>query len=195
MTKYWSHNTAEVSEASKIGKETKIWHNSQVMSGAVVGDNCTIGHNCLISGKAKLGNGVKIESNVDVWDLVELEDYVFVGPGAVFTNDPTPRAKYPKSKFPELGKWEPTLVYEGATIGANSTIVCGVTIGRHAMVGAGAVVTKDVPDYTLVVGTPAKSIGWVCECGNRLEFIEQETECATCQRKYTKTDEIVKEIN
>ena len=127
-----------------------------------------IGHNCFVGARAKLGNGVKLESNVDVWDLVTLEDYVFVGPAAVFTNDMNPRAKYPKKKYPHYGKWIPTVVKQGASIAANATIVCGVTIGKNAFVGAGTVVNKDVPDYAIVVGVPGKIIGWMCECGNKL---------------------------
>lgn len=188
--KYWAHKTAEVQKGAKIGQSTKIWQNSQVLAGAEIGENCTIGHNCFIGPKAKLGKGVKIESNTDVWDLVTLKDYVFVGPSAVFTNDPNPRAKYPKSKFPEYGKWLPTLVKEGASIGANATIVCGNTIGKWAFIGAGAVVVDDVPDYAIVVGVPAKIIGWMCQCGNKLDFkpikIKEKAICKICKRKYQK---------
>jgi len=124
------HPTASVSDRAHIGKGTKIWHNSQIQSGAQIGENCTIGHNCFIGSRAKLGNGVKLESNIDVWDLITVEDYVFVGPSAVFTNDINPRAKYPKKKYPQFGKWIPTLVKEGASIGANATIICGITIAN-----------------------------------------------------------------
>ena len=192
--KYWSHKTAEIQEGARIGQGTKIWHNCQVLKGAEIGDNCVIGHNCFIASKAKLGNGIKIESNTDVWDYVTLEDYVFVGPSAVFTNDKNPRAKYPKSKYPQYGKWLPTLVKEGVTIGANATIVCGNTIGKWAMIGAGAVVAQDVPDYAIVVGIPAKIIGWVCECGNKLEFKNDKAVCKICKRKYKKIGDKVKEI-
>jgi UDP-2-acetamido-3-amino-2,3-dideoxy-glucuronate N-acetyltransferase len=171
--KFWSHKTAEIERGAKIGKGTKIYQNCQILKGAQIGENCTIGHNCFISSKAKIGNGVKLESNIDVWDLVTLEDYVFVGPSAVFTNDLTPRAKYPKKEYPQYGKWLPTLVKEGATIGANATILCGITVGKWAMIGAGAVVTKDVPDYAIVVGNPAKIIGWACECGAKLRFVSR----------------------
>lgn len=184
---FWHHPTSEVLEES-IGKGTKIWQNSQVLKGARVGEQCVIGHNCLVGAKAVLGRGVKLESNIDVWDMVTLEDYVFVGPSAVFTNDPTPRSKYPKSKYPEYGSWLPTTVKEGASIGANATIVCGVTIGRWAMVGAGAVVTKDVLDFALVLGVPAKQAGWVCECGNRLEFVGTQAECNACKRRYQQNE-------
>ncbi len=204
---YWSHKSAEVQEGANIGEGTKIWHNSQVFKGAQIGKNCTIGHNCIIGGRAKLGDGVKIESNTDVWDMVTLEDYVFVGPSAVFTNDPNPRAKYPKSKFPEYGKWLETVVKEGASIGANATIVCGKTIGKCAFIGAGAVVSRDVPDHALVVGVPAKIIGWVCECGNKLEFGKKLTKpakltkqvsgdaiCKVCGRKYAKDGSVISQL-
>ena len=192
--KYWSHKTAEVQEGAKIGQGTKIWNNCQVLKGAQIGNDCVIGHNCFISSRAKLGKGVKIESNTDVWDYVILEDYVFVGPSAVFTNDKNPRAKYRKSKYSEYGKWLPTLVKEGATIGANATIVCGNTIGKWAMIGAGAVVAGDVPDYAIVVGVPAEILGWACECGNKLEFEDEQAVCKICRRKYKKLGEKVSEI-
>jgi len=186
MKQYKLHSTSEVQKGAKIGIGTKIWQNCQILSGAKIGENCTIGHNCFIGSKAKIGNGVKIESNTDIWDLVTLEDYVFVGPSAVFTNDLNPRAKYPKSKFPKYGKWMPTLIKEGATIGANSTIICGNTIGKWAMIGSGAVVTENVLDYTIVVGIPAKIIGFICECGNKLEFKKNKAICKICERKYFK---------
>ena len=195
MTKtYWSHKTAEIQKGAKIGLGTKIWYNCQILKGAKIGENCIIGHNCLINSGAKLGKGVKIESNTDVWDLVTLEDFVFIGPSAVFTNDKNSRAKYPKSKYPEYGKWLPTLVKTGATIGANATIVCGNTIGKWAMIGAGAVVAGNVPDYAIVVGIPTKVIGWVCECGNKLEFEAGKAVCKICKRKYKKLGEKVSEI-
>jgi len=191
--KYWSHKTAEIQEGAKIGKGTKIWHNCQVLKGAQIGENCIIGHNCFVSFKAKLGNGVKIESNTDVWDYVVLGDYVFVGPSAVFTNDKNPRAKYPKSKYPAYGKWLPTLIKEGVTLGANSTIICGNTIGKWAIIGAGAVVASDVPDYAIAVGLPARIIGWACECGNKLDFRSGKAICKICKRKYKKSGEKVNE--
>jgi len=188
--KFWAHKTVEIEKGAKIGKGTKIWHNSQILKGAEIGKNCTIGHNCLIGENVKIGNNVKIQSNTDIWSLVTLEDYVFVGPSAVFTNDLNPRSKYPKPKE----KWLPTLIKEGTTLGANSTILCGITIGKWAMIGAGAVVTEDVPDYATVVGVPAKIIGWVCECGNKLEFKGEKVICKICKRKYQKKGNKVWEI-
>jgi len=180
---YWKHKTAEVQEKVKIGKGTKIYQGSQILKGAKIGENCTIGHNCFIGSKARLGKGVKLESNIDVWDLVVLKDYVFVGPSAVFTNDINPRSKYPKKEFPEYGKWLPTLVEEGVTIGANATILCGITIGKWAMIGAGAVVVGNVPTYAIVVGNPSRTIGWICQCGNRLEFKRKKAKCKFCKKK------------
>lgn len=194
MNNIFAHKTAEVSNEAKIGEGTKIWHNSQVLKGAVIGGDCVIGHNCFIGSKAKLGRGVKIQSNTDVWDLVELEDYVFVGPSVVFTNDRNPRAKYPKSKFPQYGIWQETLVKEGATIGANATIICGIQIGKWAMIGAGAVVRENVPDYAIIVGNPSRLIGWICECGNKLSFENLESQCDICKRSYKKEGEKVWEI-
>jgi len=185
--------TAKTEKGEEIGEGIKVWDNCQILEGAEIGKNCTIGHNCLISSKAKLGKGVKIESNTDVWDYVTLEDYVFVGPSAVFTNDKNPRAKYPKSKYPEYGQWLPTLVKEGATIGANATIVCGNTIGKWAMIGAGAVVVGNIPDYAIAVGVPARVLGWVCECGNKLKFEAETATCKICKRKYRKSGDKITE--
>ena len=192
--KFWANKTAEIQKGAKIGKGTKIWQNCQILRGAQIGEDCIIGHNCFIGSGAKLGKGVKLESNIDVWDLVTLKDYVFVGPSAVFTNDINPRAKYPKSKFPQYGKWLPTLVKEGASIGANTTIICGITVGKWAMIGGGAVVIEDVPDYALIVGVPAKIIGWICQCGNRLEFKNEKAICKICKRKYIKRNQKVSKI-
>ncbi|UCC12280.1 MAG: Gfo/Idh/MocA family oxidoreductase [candidate division WOR-3 bacterium] len=188
------HPTASVDKDARIGAGTKIWHHSQVLGGAQIGENCVIGHNCFVGGRARLGNGVKLETNIDVWDLVTLEDHVFVGPSVVFTNDLNPRSQYPKKKYPQYGKWIPTVVKQGASIGANATIVCGITIGRHAMIGAGAVVTRDVPDYAIVVGTPAQVVGWMCECGGKLTFKEENSTCSQCDRQYRKKENKVQQI-
>jgi len=188
------HKTSEIEKGAKVGKGTKVWHNCQVKKGAKIGDDCVIGHNCFIDSGSKIGKGVKIESNTDVWKGVTLKDLVFVGPSAVFTNDLNPRAKYPKSKYSQYGKWLPTLVKQGATIGANATIICGVTIGKWAMIGAGAVVTKDVPDYAVAVGTPAKVIGFVCECGNKLEFQGEKSICKVCKKEYEQKENRVSKL-
>lgn len=180
---YFVHPTAIIDERAVIGEGTKIWHFSHIMGGAKIGKNCVIGQNCFVARDAVLGNGVKLENNVSVYTFVTLEDDVFVGPSAVFTNDLNPRAPYPKG-----GKWIPTRVCRGASIGANATIICGITIGRWAFVGAGAVVLKDVPNYAIVAGTPAKVVGWMCECGNKLEFKTNKTDCEKCGRKYYKDE-------
>tara|TARA_R100000750_G_C2315777_1_gene84326 strand:- start:299 stop:766 length:468 start_codon:yes stop_codon:yes gene_type:complete len=151
------------------------------MKGAEIGDNVTIGHNCYIYSKAKIGSGCKIQSNTDIWDLVTLEEFVFVGPSVVFTNDLTPRAEFPKKRFTEYGTWQPTLIKRGASIGANATILCGITIGKYAMIGAGAVVNKDVAPYAIVVGNPAELKGFICQCGNKLKH--RTAICQVCQRK------------
>jgi len=186
---YFAHETAVIDQPCEIGEGTKIWHFTHIMSGAKIGKNCVIGQNCFIGARAVIGDRVKIQNNVSVYDLVTLEDFVFVGPSAVFTNDINPRAKYPKG-----GKWIPTLVREGATIGANATILCGITIGRWAMIGAGAVVTKDVPDYAIVTGVPAKVTGWICECGEKIKFKKGNAVCKKCGRKYQKKGNKVMQI-
>ncbi len=149
-----------------IGKGTKIWHFSHIQSGAVIGQGCTIGQNVNVGNNVKIGNSVKIQNNVSVYEGVELEDFVFCGPSMVFTN-----IKLPRSEFPQQGKffYSKTLVKKSASIGANATIVCGVTIGEYALIGSGAVVTKDVPPYTLVVGNPAREVGRVDKKGNRVQ--------------------------
>lgn len=192
--KFWVHKTAEVQKGALVGRGTKIWHNCQILKGAKIGKECIIGHNCFVGSKSKLGKGVKLESNIDVWNLVVLKDFVFVGSSVAFTNDKNPRAKYPKSKYPKYGKWLPTLVKEGATIGANATIICGNIIGKWTMIGAGAVVTKDVPDYAIAAGVPAKIIGWICECGNKIRFQEEKAACRICRRKYKRKNAKVWQI-
>lgn len=159
---YFVHESSYIDDDVKIGDGTKIWHFCHVQSGAEIGENCVLGQNVNISNHVKIGNGVKIQNNVSVYEGVELEDEVFCGPSCVFTNDLTPRAAYPKGRE----NYKKTLIKKGASIGANATIVCGHTVGRYAMVSAGAVVTEDVPDYCLVVGVPARVRGRVDERGN-----------------------------
>ena len=166
---FFVHDTAVIDENISIGNGTKIWHFSHIQSGAVIGENCSLGQNVNVGNNVKIGNSVKIQNNVSVYEGVELEDYVFCGPSMVFTNILLPRCEFPQrgSEF-----YDKTLVKKSASIGANATIVCGNTIGQYAMIGAGAVITKDVPDFALILGNPGKIIGWVDKKGNRLEFDE-----------------------
>ena len=161
---YFVHDTSYIDENVNIGEGTKIWHFSHIQSGAIIGNNCSIGQNVNIGNNVKIGNYVKIQNNVSIYEGVELEDYVFCGPSMVFTN-----IKVPRSEFPQKGSkyYTKTLVKRSASIGANATIVCGVTIGEYAMIGSGAVVTKDVPAYTLVVGNPGRIVGKVDKKGNK----------------------------
>jgi len=164
MNNYQAHPTAVVDEGVVIGKGTKIWHFSHIMSGAIIGEDCIIGQNVFIAPQAMLGNNVKVQNNVSVYTGVVCEDDVFLGPSCVFTNVINPRSFISRKE-----EFRTTLVKKGATIGANATIICGVTIGEYALIGAGAVVTKDVPDYALVVGNPGRQTGWVDKEGNTIE--------------------------
>jgi len=192
--KAFVHPSSFVDEGCVLGDGTKIWHFSHVQSNSIIGENCSIGQNVNIGRNVRIGNGVKIQNNVSVYEGVELEDFVFCGPSMVFTNITDPRSKYPQ-KGTEY--YEKTLVQKGASLGANSTIVCGNTIGKHSFVGAGAVVTKNVSDYALMVGVPALRVGWVCECGNKLTAQDSKLECTKCNRKYMFIDdeqESIKEV-
>ena len=164
---FYVHDTAVIDDNVSIGNGTKIWHFSHIQSGAVIGENCSLGQNVNVGNNVKIGNSVKIQNNVSVYEGVELEDYVFCGPSMVFTNILLPRCEFPQrgSEF-----YDKTLVKKSASIGANATIVCGNTIGQYAMIGAGAVITKDVPDFALILGNPGKIVGWVDKKGCRLEF-------------------------
>ncbi|MFC2007697.1 Gfo/Idh/MocA family oxidoreductase [Chloroflexota bacterium] len=177
---YYVHTTSLVEEPAHIGDGTKIWHFSHLMPNISVGKNCTIGQNVFIGREVKIGNNVKIENNVSVFEGVTLEDDVFCGPSCVFTN-----VKMPRSQISQKGKYVPTTVKRGATIGANATIVCGRTVGSYSFVGAGAVVTRDIPDYAVVYGNPARVRSWVCECGTKLNIGQNgKTECSSCERTY-----------
>lgn len=179
---YFKHESAYVDDNCEIGEGTKIWHFSHVQSGAKIGKNCVLGQNVNIGNNVVVGNFVKIQNNVSVYEGVALEDYVFCGPSMVFTNVLDPRSKYPQvgSKY-----YIKTLVKEGASLGANCTIICGKTIGRYAFVGAGAVVTKDVQDFALVVGNPAHIVAWVSEAGKKLAFDKSGIAyCEKCKKRY-----------
>lgn len=180
MNKIQIHETAIIDDGCKIGHGTKIWHFSHLMKDCEIGADCTIGQNVVISAEVILGNKVKVQNNVSVYTGVICEDDVFLGPSMVFTNISNPR-----SAINRRGSYVRTLVKRGATIGANATIICGNTIGKYAFIGAGAVVTKDVKDYALVVGNPAKQIGWMSEYGHRLIFNnEGVAECPEAKEKY-----------
>jgi UDP-2-acetamido-3-amino-2,3-dideoxy-glucuronate N-acetyltransferase len=172
---------AGLCESDQVGARTRVWAFAHVLAGAVVGADCNICDGVFVEGGARVGDRVTIKNAVLVWDRVTIEDDVFVGPGAVFTNDPTPRVAFPKEPVDFL----PTLVRQGATIGANATVVCGVTIGLSAFVAAGAVVAADVESHALVAGNPARRVGWVCECGRRLD---DGLRCA-CGRAYKESPE------
>ena len=181
------HSTAIIDEGCEIGEKTKIWHFSHILTGSKIGENCNIGQNVVVGPDVSVGNNCKIQNNVSVYKGVTLEDWVFCGPSMVFTNVYNPRAEIRK-----MDEARTTLVKKGATIGANATIICGTTLGRYSFIGAGAVITKDVPDHALVVGNPARQIGWVCECGERLT---EKMKCTFCGKSYRNCETGIKNIS
>ena len=187
MSEFFVHPTSVIDDDVIIGEGTRIWHFSHIQSGARIGRNCSFGQNVNVSNNVKIGDGCKVQNNVSIYEGVELGDYVFCGPSCVFTNDLTPRAKYPKGHT----GYKKTLIEEGASIGANATIVCGHTIGKWALIGAGAVVTSNVPRYALMLGIPARRAGWVCECG---DVLPESLICPMCGRKYSETDSGLEEV-
>ncbi len=187
---YFAHETAIIDEGCTIGEGVKIWHFSHIMPNCVIGENCNIGQNVVISPEVVLGKNVKIQNNVSIYTGVVCEDDVFLGPSMVFTNVINPR-----SAVNRKSEYAKTVVKKGASIGANATIVCGHDIGAFAFIGAGAVVTKNVPDYALVVGNPARQMGWVSEYGHRLNFdAEGMAECPETGQKYQLLDKVVRRI-
>lgn len=190
---FYVNEYAVVDEGVEIGEGTKVWHFSHIQKGAKIGKSCSLGQNVNVGNNVTIGNFVKIQNNVSVYEGVILEDYVFCGPSMVFTNIINPRSKYPQVGTEYYLK---TLVKEGASLGANCTIVCGNTIGRFAFIGAGAVVTKDVPDFALLVGNPGKIVGWVSEAGKKLNFGQEGTDhCEKSGKTYRLESGIVVEIN
>jgi UDP-2-acetamido-3-amino-2,3-dideoxy-glucuronate N-acetyltransferase len=181
---YFVHESAYLDEGAEVGAGTKIWHYSHVLPQARIGERVVIGQNVNIGARAVIGDGCKVQNNVSVYDDVILEENVFCGPSMVFTNVLTPRAHVSRKS-----EYAPTTVRTGATLGANCTIICGNQIGAYAMVGAGAVVTHDVPAYALVVGNPARLLGWVCNCGERIHFKESRAHCDRCDRNYAQKSE------
>jgi UDP-2-acetamido-3-amino-2,3-dideoxy-glucuronate N-acetyltransferase len=175
------HPTSEAHPDARIGKGTKIWQHCTILAGAEIGSGCMLSQNVYVEGRTRIGDNVKIKNNVSVYECVEIEDDVFVGPSAVFTNVMTPRSHWPRKEA-----FRKTLVRKGATIGANATVVCGVTVGRYAMIGAGSVVTRDIPDFGLAYGVPARLRGWSCHCGELLPDTASEgpRRCRLCGSTY-----------
>ena len=189
--KYFAHETAVIDEGCQIGEGVKIWHFSHIMSNCVIGDKCNIGQNVVVSPEVILGKNVKIQNNVSIYTGVICEDDVFLGPSMVFTNVTNPR-----SGVNRRGQYDKTVVKKGASIGANATIVCGHDIGEYAFIGAGAVVTKTVPAYALVVGNPARQIGWMSEYGHRLNFDERGIAvCPESGEKYELKEGVVRKLS
>jgi UDP-2-acetamido-3-amino-2,3-dideoxy-glucuronate N-acetyltransferase len=187
---YYAHETAVIDDGCKIGKGTRIWHFTHIMSGCTIGNNCNLGQNVVVMPEVVLGNNVKVQNNVSIYTGVICEDDVFLGPSMVFTNIINPR-----SAIVRKGQYAKTYVEKGATIGANATIVCGVRIGQYAFIGAGAVVTRDVAPYSLVVGNPARHIGWMSEYGHRLHFDDKGiAECPESKEKYQLLNNQVKKL-
>ena len=187
MSKYFAHESSFLDDNIKIGDDTKIWHFTHVLSGSVIGKSCSFGQNCVIGPNVRIGSGVKVQNNVSIYEGVEIQDSVFLGPSMVFTNIVNPRSFIVRKE-----EFKKTLLKKGCSIGANATVICGNTIGRYALVGAGSVVSKDVKDFALVVGVPAKQIGWVSVAGNRLEFSDDNSAIDTFDNsKYVlKSDEV-----
>ena len=183
---FFVHESSYVDQPCEIGPDTKIWHFSHVMKNCRIGSNCNIGQNVVVSPEVVIGNNVKIQNNVSVYTGCVLEDDVFCGPSMVFTNVINPR-----SHVVRRDEYKTTLVRRGASIGANSTVVCGITIGRYAFIGAGSVVTRDVPDYALLYGNPARVRGWICQCGVKLQLENGLALCSSCGSRYQKSGDIV----
>ena len=189
MTDYFVHESSYVDDGAQVGKGSKVWHFSHVMPGAVIGERCNLGQNVVVMPGTRIGNNVKIQNNVSIYEGVELEDDVFCGPSCVFTNVTNPRSQVSRKHA-----YQRTLVKRGASIGANATIVCGVTLHEYAFIGAGAVVTSDVPGYALMVGVPARRVGWMCQCGERLAMSGGTGRCAACGAGYEESGATLRPI-
>ncbi len=187
---FFVHESSYVDDGASIGAGTKIWHFCHVLPGAVIGERCNLGQNVVVMGGTRIGNNVKIQNNVSIYEGVELEDDVFCGPSCVFTNVTNPR-----SHVSRKAEYRRTLVRRGASIGANATIVCGVTLGEYAFIGAGAVVRSDVPAYALMVGVPARQVGWMCQCGVRLQLQHGRASCAACGATYAEQEGALRQID
>jgi len=189
MSEFFVHESSDVDDGSQVSRGTKIWHFCHVMSGAVIGERCNLGQNVVVMPGTRIGNNVKIQNNVSIYEGVTLEDDVFCGPSCVFTNVMNPRSHVSRKH-----EYRATLVKRGVSIGANATIVCGVTLGEYAFIGAGAVVTSDVPAYALMVGVPARRVGWMCQCGERLVVVRGAAACASCGTAYEESNSALHSI-
>ena len=189
MSEHWVHSSSYVDEGAVIGAGTKVWHFCHVMPGSVIGERCSLGQNVVVMNGTRIGNNVKIQNNVSIYEGVELENDVFCGPSMVFTNVINPRSAVSRKH-----EYRRTLVRQGASIGANATVICGVTLGRYCFIGAGAVVTKDVPDHALMMGVPAQRTGWMCECGAKLHDEDRKLTCPDCMRQYIFSGETVSPV-
>ena len=190
MPDYFVHESSYVDDGAVIGRGTKIWHFSHIMPGAVIGERCNLGQNVVVMPGTRLGNNVKVQNNVSIYEGVELEDDVFCGPSCVFTNVVNPR-----SHVSRKSEYQRTLVRRGASIGANATILCGVTLGEYSFIGAGAVVRSDVPPFALMVGVPARRVGWMCQCGVRLQLRDGRGACAACGASYRESESVLRQID
>jgi len=190
MADFFAHESSYIDDGAVIGKGTKIWHFCHVMAGAVIGESCNLGQNVVVMPGTRLGANVKVQNNVSIYEGVTLEDDVFCGPSCVFTNVVNPR-----SHVSRKSEYRKTVVRRGSSIGANATILCGVTLGEYSFIGAGAVVRSDVPAFALMVGVPARRVGWMCQCGVRLQVREGRASCAACGAGYQETDGALRPID
>lgn len=189
MADYFVHESSYVDDGAVVGKGSKIWHFSHVMAGAVIGERCNLGQNVVVMPGTRLGDNVKVQNNVSIYEGVILENDTFCGPSCVFTNVMNPRSHVSRKH-----EYRTTLVRRGASIGANATIICGVTLGEYAFIGAGAVVNRDVPAYALMVGVPARRAGWMCQCGERLKVENGGATCPVCHARYRESGGVLTQI-
>jgi UDP-2-acetamido-3-amino-2,3-dideoxy-glucuronate N-acetyltransferase len=190
MSPFFAHESSYIDDGAVIGEGTKIWHFCHVLPGAVIGERCNLGQNVVVMGGVRLGNNVKVQNNVSIYEGVVLEDDVFCGPSCVFTNVTNPR-----SHVSRKAEYRRTLVRRGGSIGANATIVCGVTLGEYCFIGAGAVVRSDVPAFAVMVGVPARRVGWMCQCGIRLQLRDGRASCAACGAGYEEQEGALRQID